>query len=117
MAKTVYFLPANDTLEIETMTVHKRLFLSTVAVHLLAAAMFVLAVGGTVLHLWHRQERQVLALGDAPGTIASAVALGAQTGVGSVLAGQQRAEDMYAAQPEATRRRHHVEHLITRHSS
>lgn len=59
--------------------------------------MFVLAVLGTVLHLWHRQERQVLLLGSAPGTIASAVALGAQTGVAGVLAGRTRAEDIARA--------------------
>lgn len=59
--------------------------------------MFVLAVLGTILHLWHRQERQVLLLGSAPGTIASAVALGAQTGVAGVLAGRTRAADIARA--------------------
>ena len=70
---------------------------SPVAAHLLAIACFVLAIAGTVLHLWHRQERQVLRLAQAPGTIASAVALGGQTGVGNVLAGRLREEDMAQA--------------------
>ena len=63
---------------------------SPVATHLLASAMFVLAVFGTVLQLWHRREREILHLPHAPGTIASAVSLGGQTGLGSVLSGRQR---------------------------
>ena len=77
--------------------VSKFISFSPVATHLLAVAMFVLAIFGTILHLWHRQERQVLTLATAPGTIASAVAIGGQTGVGNVLAGRRRPEDLQEA--------------------
>ncbi|GJE86425.1 DUF3433 domain-containing protein [Phanerochaete sordida] len=96
VAKTVYFLPATQPMHIDLQTVHKRLFLSPVATHLLAAAMFVLALAGSALQLWHARERRVLRLAHAPGTIASAVSLGGG-GVGGALAGRTRAEDMRAA--------------------
>ncbi|EKM56549.1 uncharacterized protein PHACADRAFT_172233 [Phanerochaete carnosa HHB-10118-sp] len=73
-----------------------RLFLSPVATHLLAAALFVLAAVGTLLQLWHRRERRALHLSHAPGTIALAVSLGGQTDVGSVLAGRQGDEEVKA---------------------
>lgn len=59
--------------------------------------MFVLAVFGTILQLWHRREREILRLAHAPGTIASAVSLGGQTGLGSVLAPRLREHEMRAA--------------------
>lgn len=59
--------------------------------------MFVLAVFGTILQLWHRREREILHLTHAPGTIASAVSLGGQTGLGSVLAPRLGEEEMKAA--------------------
>lgn len=62
--------------------------------HLLASAMFVLAILGTVLQLWHRRESRILRLTHAPGTIASAVSLGGKTGLGDILAGRLRHEDM-----------------------
>lgn len=66
----------------------QRLFLTPVATHLLAAILFVLGTLGTVLHLAHRRVRAILHLPAAPGTIASAVSLGGQSGLGSVLAGR-----------------------------
>jgi len=51
--------------------------------------MLLLAFFGTIVHLFHRSDRRRLRLGLAPGTIASAVAVGAQTGMGDLLAGRQ----------------------------
>jgi hypothetical protein len=59
--------------------------------------MFVLAVFGTILQLWHRRESSILRLTHAPGTIASAVSLGGKTGLGEILAGRLRQEDMLEA--------------------
>lgn len=70
---------------------------SPVATHLLAAAMFALAACGTVLQLAHARARRVLRLAHAPGTIASAVSLGAHTGLGAALAGRVREDEMRAA--------------------
>lgn len=67
---------------------------SDTAVHLLAVAMFLLAIFGTIIQLLHRHDRHQLRLKHEPGTIASAVSIGAQTGMGALLAGQQREEDM-----------------------
>ncbi|KAI0689567.1 hypothetical protein BC835DRAFT_1418450 [Cytidiella melzeri] len=94
VAKTVYFLDFQQPIAIDTQTIHKRLFLSNVAVHLLCSAMFVLAIFGTILHIWHRHDSSILRLTHAPGTIASAVSLGGKTGLGEVLAGRLRQEDM-----------------------
>ncbi len=49
------------------------------------------------MHLVHRADRRFLRLTHLPGTIASAVSLGAQTGVGDVLAGRHAEEDLRSA--------------------
>lgn len=60
--------------------------------------MFVLAAFGTALHLSHARSRRILTLAAAPGTIASAVSLGAGASeLGAALAGAHRLEDMRAA--------------------
>jgi hypothetical protein len=56
--------------------------------------MLLLALFGTAIQLLHRHDRKHLQLKHQPGTIASAVSIGAQTGMGALLAGQQREEDM-----------------------
>ncbi|KAI0089530.1 hypothetical protein BDY19DRAFT_108972 [Irpex rosettiformis] len=97
VARTVYFLDFQQPIQIDTQRIHKRLFLSPVATHLLASAMFVLAVFGTILQLWHRRDSSILRLTHAPGTIASAVSLGGKTGLGDVLSGRLREQDMVEA--------------------
>ncbi|KAJ3756437.1 hypothetical protein EV360DRAFT_47926 [Lentinula raphanica] len=94
LAQTVYFLPSNDVNTIQVKTIIPRLFLSDVAVHLLAVAMIIVAFFGTIAQLFHRYDRQQLRLRHEPGTIASAVAIGAQTGMGDLLAGKQDKKDI-----------------------
>ncbi|GLB39261.1 hypothetical protein LshimejAT787_0604230 [Lyophyllum shimeji] len=89
VARTVYFLPNNEPITMQVKTIHKRVWLSDTAVHLLAAAMLLLAFFGTLVHLFHRADRRRLRLRHEPGTIASAVSIGAQTGMGNLLAGRQ----------------------------
>lgn len=67
---------------------------SDTAVHLLTAAMLLLAFFGTLIQLFHRHDRRQLRLKHEPGTIASAVSIGAQTGMGDLLAGSQREDEM-----------------------
>jgi hypothetical protein len=114
----VYFLPFNEPLVVQIKTIQKRLWLryvdlsfeqsshglramihaiSDTAVHLLVAAMLLLAVSGTFIHVFHYVEREDLYLAHEPGTIASAVSIGAQTNVGNLLAGRQRTEDIVSA--------------------
>ncbi len=59
--------------------------------------MLILAFFATIIQLLHRQDRRNLRLQHEPGTIASAVAIGAQTGMGDLLAGRQRESDMNEA--------------------
>lgn len=95
VAKEAYFLPDTQPMGIEISTVRKRLWLSDTAVHLLAVGMFILAIFGTIVQLFHRADRRDLRLKHEPGTIASAVSIGGQTGIGELLAGRQRAKDIH----------------------
>ncbi|KAK0211432.1 hypothetical protein IW262DRAFT_1467913 [Armillaria fumosa] len=97
IAKTVYLLDDNEPITIQMKTVQKRIWLSDVAVHLLAVAMFLLAFFGTIIQLFHRYDRRKLRLLHEPGTIASAVSIGAQTGMGDLLAGRQDPKEISAA--------------------
>ncbi|KAL0957578.1 hypothetical protein HGRIS_001362 [Hohenbuehelia grisea] len=97
IAQEVYFVPNPQPLNIRVKTVVKRVYLSPVAVHLLTTAMLLLAIIAALLHLKHKRDRRGLRLGYEPGTIASAVAIGAETGVGQLLAGAKRESDMKAA--------------------
>ena len=67
---------------------------SEAATHLLAVGMLLLALFGVLIHLFHRYDRRSLHLLHEPGTIASAVAIGAQTGMGDLLAGRQGEKDI-----------------------
>lgn len=97
VAREVYFLPSVEPITVIVKTFRKRLFLSGTAVHLLATAMLLLAFFGTIVHLFHREDRRDLRLNHEPGTIASAVSIGAQTQVGNVLAGRQDERDISEA--------------------
>ncbi|RDB16062.1 hypothetical protein Hypma_003454 [Hypsizygus marmoreus] len=97
IAKTVYFLPSSEPITVQVKTIKKRVWLGDTAVHLLAAAMLLLAFFGTIVHLFHRADRRNLRLRHEPGTIASAVSIGAQTDMGNLLAGRQNAKEMTAA--------------------
>ncbi|KAG6841002.1 hypothetical protein C0991_002782 [Blastosporella zonata] len=75
-------------------TLNPFVFTSSTAVHLLATAMLLLAFFGSIVHVFHRADRRKLRLRHEPGTIASAVSIGAQTGMGNLLAGRQDEKDM-----------------------
>ncbi|KXN84108.1 hypothetical protein AN958_00433 [Leucoagaricus sp. SymC.cos] len=94
VASTVYFLPHQESFEVEVRYFQKRVWLSDVAVHLLTTAMLLLAFFATLVQLFHRYDRRQLRLKHVPGTIASAVSIGAQTGMGELLASRQRAEEI-----------------------
>lgn len=70
---------------------------SNVAVHLEAVLLFVIALLGTVIQLHHRQARQQLNLHHEPGTIASAVSIGAETNMAHLLDGRQEESDFARA--------------------
>lgn len=55
--------------------------------------MLLLAFFATLIQLLHRYDSRQLSLRHMPGTIASAVSIGAQTGMGELLAGRQKAEE------------------------
>ncbi|KAF8880015.1 hypothetical protein BD779DRAFT_1550009 [Infundibulicybe gibba] len=97
VAKEVYFVDAPAPLTMQVKTIRKRVWLSDTAVHLLSVAMLLLASFATIIHLFHRADRRNLHLRHEPGTIASAVSIGAQTGMGDLLAGRQRSRDISEA--------------------
>jgi hypothetical protein len=73
--------------------IHRR----STAVHLLATLFILVAICAAFVHIYHRYQRQDLNLLHQPGTIASAVSIGAQTGMGQLLAQQRNAEDIQNA--------------------
>ena len=82
IAQQVYFIPVTDQLNtVQVKSTVQRVFLSDVSVHLLAVAMILLAFFGTIAQLFHRFDRRNLRLRHEPGTIASAVSIGGQTGM------------------------------------
>lgn len=114
----MYFLPDNEPITVQVRTFQERVWLRYVvhpvppsthlpqltqrprshpSVHLLAVGFLILAFFGTLVHIVHRADRRFLRLTHLPGTIASAVSLGAQTGVGDVLAGRHAEEDLRSA--------------------
>ncbi|KAH8097012.1 hypothetical protein BXZ70DRAFT_895244 [Cristinia sonorae] len=96
LARTVYFLDYSKPITVRVKTIHKRLFLSDLAVHLLAVVMLILSIGGTVLQLAHRHARRRLPLAHPPGTIASALSLAGRGDVMNVLVGTQKRAEMKA---------------------
>jgi hypothetical protein len=91
IAKSVYFLPITDeTIPVQVKSVQQRLWLSDVAVHIEAVALLVVAFVGAYIQLLHRHNRKDLNLLHEPGTIASAVSIGAQTHLANLLDGHQR---------------------------
>jgi hypothetical protein len=97
IARELYFVPNTESVNVQVKTFRNRVFLSDVAVHLLATAMLILAFFATIVHIFHREDRRHLHLKHEPGTIASAVAIGSQTGVAEVLADAPREKDIKEA--------------------
>nr|KAF9561395.1 hypothetical protein CPC08DRAFT_635371 [Agrocybe pediades] len=99
VAREVYLLPdpLNEDITVQVRTFQDRVWLSDVAVHLLTAVLLVLAFFGTMIQILHMSDRRYLNLMHEPGTIASAVSIGAQTGLGAALADSQTEEQMEAA--------------------
>jgi len=89
LATTVYFLPSNDTLLVEVQSFQRRLWLSGVVVHLQAVVLVVIALVGAFVQVAHRKSRQQLRLQHIPGTLASAISIGAETNLAQLLNGQQ----------------------------
>jgi hypothetical protein len=94
VAKSVYFLPSTDeNIPVQVWSIHKRLWLSDVAVHIEAVALLAVALIGGYIQLLHRHNRRDLHLLHEPGTIASAVSIGAQTDLANLLDGRQEEDD------------------------
>jgi len=94
LAQTVYFIPSSELNTLQVQSMVERVFLSPVAVHLLAIGLIILAIFGTIAQLFHRFDRRQLRLRHAPGTIASAVSIGGTAAMGQLLAGRQEQKDI-----------------------
>lgn len=115
IAKTVYFLPTTQSLMVvEVKSFEKRLWLrcvnhepliernwsdvhSDVAVHILVVVLFLIAIVGALVQILHSHARRRLRLRHEPGTIASAVSIGAQTNLATLLNGRQQDDDFIKA--------------------
>uniref|UniRef100_A0A0W0FJG3 Uncharacterized protein n=1 Tax=Moniliophthora roreri TaxID=221103 RepID=A0A0W0FJG3_MONRR len=100
LAKDVYFVPAqgDEQINLGIKTTVRRLFLSPVATHLLAAGLLAVSIVACCVHIVHRYERRNLRLAHEPGTIASAVSIGGSTHLSSLLNnGQSEEKDMREA--------------------
>jgi hypothetical protein len=58
---------------------------SAAATHITTAALLLLAVASTIMHLMHRRLRERVLLAYEPGTIVSAVTIGADTELANLL--------------------------------
>ncbi|KAJ7781489.1 hypothetical protein B0H16DRAFT_1498593 [Mycena metata] len=97
IAKAVYFLPNQEPITLQVKTFQNRLWMSAIAVHILAVLFILLAIAAAVIHISHRHARQDLNLLHQPGTIASAVSIGGQTEMGQLLAQQRNTEEIQQA--------------------
>ncbi|KAF8189611.1 hypothetical protein K438DRAFT_1832886 [Mycena galopus ATCC 62051] len=97
VAAAVYFLPNQEPIVMQVKTFQNRLWLSDLAVHLLAALLVILAICVAAIHVFHRYDRQDLNLLHQPGTIASAVSIGATTEMGQLLAAQRDSDGINQA--------------------
>lgn len=97
LAKLVYLVDTSDAINVRVQSIEKRLWMSETAVHLLAAAMLVIAFFGVIIQILHRYDRRDLRLLHRPGTLASAAAITASTPMAQLLDGRQYGADMNAA--------------------
>jgi hypothetical protein len=97
IAKAVYFVDNQEPIVLQVRTFQQRLWMSEIATHLLVTLLIVLALCAAVIHIFHRYERQDLNLMHQPGTIASAVSIGATTEMGQLLAKQRDSEGIHQA--------------------
>ena len=63
------------------------------SIHIETIALLVVAIVGAYIQLLHRHNRKNLHFLHEPGTIASAVSIGAQTNLASLLDGRQQEDD------------------------
>lgn len=70
---------------------------SDVAVHIEVVALLAVALIGGCIQIVHRQSRRDLHLLHEPGTIASAVSIGARTDLANLLDGRQEEDDLVKA--------------------
>ncbi|PSR77044.1 hypothetical protein PHLCEN_2v8098 [Hermanssonia centrifuga] len=84
-AKTVYFVPADETKSAQETSQIDRLLMDTFASQALALLLIGVGLVGIVTHLLHRRQRRNLYLTSAPGTIATIIALSSHSGFGELL--------------------------------
>ncbi|KZT34086.1 hypothetical protein SISSUDRAFT_318122 [Sistotremastrum suecicum HHB10207 ss-3] len=99
VASSVYFVDSDPSshIELKINTVQSRILLSPIATHILAAALVILGCLGFIVHLYHKKLREPLALHHSPGTIASAVAITANSDFGNLMHGKQQEKEIVQA--------------------
>ncbi|KAF7972810.1 hypothetical protein HWV62_17000 [Athelia sp. TMB] len=98
VAKSTYFQTlSGQSIPVQVSYFQSRLWLNAVAVHVGASVLAVVAVLGAFIQLAHAHSRRYLRLHHQPGTIASAVTIGAQTSLAKILHGQQEEKEIVQA--------------------
>lgn len=92
LAQTAYFLPTVQPMQMKVTIVIKRLWVGSVAAHLLAVILILIAVLGTFVQVAHRNERRKLNLMHPAGTIACAVSIGANANLEKLVARMDESE-------------------------
>ncbi|KAJ8091850.1 hypothetical protein PM082_021086 [Marasmius tenuissimus] len=84
-AKSIYFVPRNDTIRARMDSLLPRLIISPIPAHGMALNMVLIGLIGLAVQIVHRRQRKQLHLAAPPGTIASVMALSSHSGFGQLL--------------------------------
>ncbi|KAL0062545.1 hypothetical protein AAF712_010584 [Marasmius tenuissimus] len=84
-AKSIYFVPRNDTIPARMDSLLPRLIISPIPAHGMALNMVLIGLIGLAVQIVHRRQRKQLHLAAPPGTIASVMALSSHSGFGQLL--------------------------------
>ncbi|KAH7923217.1 hypothetical protein BV22DRAFT_1113507 [Leucogyrophana mollusca] len=95
-AKSIYFLPVNQTLPAQLTSSLPRLFIEPLSAHLLSALLIIIGVIGMAVQAIHRHSRRHLRLTSPPGSIAAIVSLTSRSGFGELLLPYDNEESMSA---------------------
>ncbi|KII84757.1 hypothetical protein PLICRDRAFT_94907 [Plicaturopsis crispa FD-325 SS-3] len=85
VAKSIYFVPGNQTIPAKMTSLMPRLWIEPLSGHALAVVLFLIGIVGIVVHFIHSRARRNLYLTSPPGSIAAIVSLTSRSGFGDLL--------------------------------
>ncbi|KIK54647.1 hypothetical protein GYMLUDRAFT_231808 [Collybiopsis luxurians FD-317 M1] len=85
VAKSIYFVPQDNELNAQLVSINPRLLINNLPGHALAILLFFIGFAGVFLHIINRRQRRGLYLSTPPGTIAATIAMTSHSGFGELL--------------------------------